>query len=165
MAKVAKKKSKVTRKKAAARKKTSSKRTAKKTTSAVITNTTATNTQTALVKPICYFDQSTHLPPSGHVTMVGLETITGANYTADPGYFEVEVDLGIIFNSQPNIQLSRKQIHDPGGNVYDTGDHDISYRWVDCNTFRTFKLIVQSTRLNYEPLISYQVTGNIGAIL
>jgi hypothetical protein len=153
MAKVAKKKSKVSRKKSAVRKKQ------------VSTANTVQNAQVALARPTCYFDQTTNLPPSGHVTLFGSEMISGANYASDPGIFEVEVDLGIIFNSQPNIQLTRKHFHDPSGNVYDTGDHDISYRWVDCNTFRTFKIIVNARRLNYNPVISYQVTGNIGAIL
>lgn len=156
MAKVAKKKSKVTRKKRATQK--------KKTGASATPQKAQVQTQAQLVKPLCYFDQTTHLPPSGHASLSGLETITGANYAADPGIFEVDVDLGFIFNSQPNVQLTRKQLHDPGGNVYDTGDHDISYRWVDCNTFRTLKLIVKSRRLNYEPVIAYQVTGNIGAI-
>ena len=112
------------------------------------------------------FDRSLQLPPTGHVSMYGLETIWDANhFTGSPGMlYEVEVDLGIKFNSQPTVQLSRKLIHDANGNIYDSGDHDISYRWVDCSTYRRFKIVVHSKRLNYPPQVSYLVTGNIGAV-
>ena len=92
----------------------------------------------------------------------GMVSITDASYAAEPGRFVEEVDLGVSFNSQPVIQLTQKEIHDDGGNVYDSGEHEFSYRWIDAVHFSKFEIILQSSRLNYPPSISYLVSGNIG---
>ena len=109
------------------------------------------------------YDTTIDLPPKcGNISIFGLVNIKDANYAAEPGRFEEEVDLGINFNSQPVIQLTIKYMHDDDGSVYDNGDHEFGYRWLDADHYRKFEIMVISTRLNYPPSIAYTVTGRLG---
>ncbi len=92
----------------------------------------------------------------------GMVSIADANYAAEPGPFALEVDLGVSFNSQPVIQLTQKRLHDEDGNVYDSGEHEFTYRWLDADHFSKFEIMLNSSRLNYPPSISYLVSGNLG---
>jgi len=109
------------------------------------------------------YDTTTDLPPKcGNISIVGLVNIKDANYSNEPGKFKEEIDLGVNFNNQPVIQLTIKYMHDDNGNVYDNGDHEIAYRWLDADHYSKFEIMVNSTRLNYPPSITYTLTGKLG---
>ena len=91
----------------------------------------------------------------------GIVSVEDANYANPPGNYAVEVDLGISFNSEPVIQLTQKLFHDEDGNVYDSGDHEFTYRWIDANNFNRFEIMLKSSRVNYPPSISYLVTARL----
>lgn len=108
-------------------------------------------------------DTTKELPPTtGNTFIYGMVLVSDANYSAEPGRFKVEVNLGTTFDQEPVVLLTRKLYRDDSREILDTGDHTYSYHWVDPVNFSKFEVWVNSTRLNYPPAFSYEVVGNVG---
>lgn len=109
------------------------------------------------------YDTITRLTPKcGNICIYGMASITDANIGNEPGRYTEEVDLGVNFNSQPVVQLTNKNFHDDDGNVYSTGKHEFSYRWLDADHFSKFEIISDTSVINYPPSVAYTVTGRLG---
>ncbi|MFV1982939.1 MAG: hypothetical protein ACC657_05300 [Thiohalomonadales bacterium] len=108
------------------------------------------------------YDTTLRLPHKcGNISIFGMISVIGASYENEPGIFQEEVDLGVNFTREPVVQLTEKKIHDDLGNVYTSGEHFFSYRWLDADHFSKFAIMTDSKVLNYPPSVAYTVTGSL----